>query len=203
MTTAPIIPTACHPEGLPPAGSRRIRRSAGGFLVARCDEAPRNDRSVLEATGAALLTAAATVLALALVSCGRGTPEPAALDTRNEPCASCRMAVSSAVFASQLVASGELPRFFDDLGCLADYLRAGKAPKDATAFVADHRTQAWVRADRAVYTRVPGLETPMGSHVIAHADPASRDADLVARTGVPVSAAELFGPAGAPVGGAK
>jgi copper chaperone NosL len=113
------------------------------------------------------------------------------------------MAVSSAVFASQLVAPGELPRFFDDLGCLADYLKAGKAPKGATAFVADHRTKAWVRADRAVYTRVPGLETPMGSHVIAHADAASRDADPAAKTGVPVSAAELFGPAGAPVGGAK
>ena len=135
----------------------------------------------------------ATVVALAAVACGSGAPEPAALDTRNEPCASCRMAVSSAVFASQLVAPGELPRFFDDLGCLADYLETGKAPARATAFVADHRTKAWVRADRAVYTRVPGLETPMGSHVIAHADAASRDADPVAKTGQPVSAAELFG----------
>ena len=138
------------------------------------------------------LLAAATTLALA-VACGGGAPEPAALDTRNEQCASCRMAVSSAVFASQLVAPGELPRFFDDLGCLADYLKAGKAPKGATAFVVDHRTKAWVRADRAVYTRVPGLETPMGSHVIAHADAASRDADPDAKTGQPVSAAELFG----------
>ena len=137
--------------------------------------------------------AAATVVALAAVACGSGAPEPAALDTRNEPCASCRMAVSGAAFASQLVAPGELPRFFDDLGCLADYLKAGKAPARATAFVADHRTKAWVRADRAVYTRVPGLETPMGSHVIAHADAASRDADPVAKTGQPVSAAELFG----------
>lgn len=142
-------------------------------------------------------------LALAAVACGSGTPEPAALDTRNEQCASCRMAVSSAVFASQLVAPGELPRFFDDLGCLADYLKTGKAPKGATAFVADHRTKAWVRADRAVYTRVPGLETPMGSHVIAHADAASRDGDPDARTGVPVAPSELFGPVGAPVGGAK
>jgi copper chaperone NosL len=145
----------------------------------------------------------AVLLALAMVACGGGTPEPATLDTRNESCASCRMAVSSAAFASQLVAPGELPRFFDDLGCLADYLKAGKAPAGATAFVADHRTKAWVRADRAVYTRVPGLETPMGSHAIAHADAASRDADPAAKTGQPVSAAELFGRSGAPVGGAR
>jgi len=235
VTTAPIIPTACHPEGVPPAHERVIPRDFGGTgpeesavsapapadpsspgpdgtsrgdkVIAIGNRQPlvhsRNDGSFLEATAATLLAAAATVLALAVVSCGGGTPEPAALDTRNEACASCRMAVSSAVFASQLVAPGELPRFFDDLGCLADYLRAGKTPAGATAFVTDHRTKAWVRADRAVYTRVPGLETPMGSHVIAHADAASRDADPEARTGQPVSAAELFGPAGAPVGGAK
>ena len=141
--------------------------------------------------------------ALAVVACGGGTPEPATLDTRNESCASCRMAISSAVFASQLVAPGELPRFFDDLGCLADYLKAGKAPDGATAFVADHRTKAWVRADRAVYTRVPGLETPMGSHAIAHADAASRDADPDARTGAPLLSAELFGPGGPRIGAAK
>jgi copper chaperone NosL len=103
------------------------------------------------------------------------------------------MAASDARFASQLVAPGELPRFFDDLGCLADYLKAGKGPAGAVAFVADHRTKAWIRADRAVYTRVAGLQTPMGSHVIAHADAASRDTDPDAKTGVAVSAAELLG----------
>lgn len=141
--------------------------------------------------------------ALAAGACCGDAPEPAPLDTRNEQCASCRMAVSGASFASQLVAPGELPLFFDDLGCLVDYLKAGKAPKGATAFVADHRTKAWVRADRAVYTKVPGLETPMGSHVIAHSDAASRDQDADARAGSPLPARELFGPAGPPVGGAR
>ncbi len=139
---------------------------------------------------------------VALVACS-SAPQPSPLDTRNEQCASCRMAVSTAVFASQLVAPGEIPRFFDDLGCLADFLRAGKAPAGAVAFVADHRTKAWLRADRAVYTRVPGLETPMGSHVVAHADAASRDLDPDARGGSPVAPSELFGPGGPPTGGRR
>ena len=146
--------------------------------------------------------AAAILVLLTVVACGRDL-QPAPLDTRNEQCASCRMAVSTAVFASQLVAPGENPRFFDDLGCLADFLRAGKAARGAVAFAADHRTKAWVRADRAVYTRVPGLETPMGSHVIAHADAASRDQDADARAGSPVALSELFGLAGPPAGGAR
>lgn len=145
---------------------------------------------------------AALAAGLFAVACG-GPPEPAALDTRNEQCASCRMAVSDARLSSQVVAPGELPRFFDDLGCLADFLKAGKAPADAVAFVADHRTRAWIRADHAVYTRVPGLETPMGSHVIAHTDAASRDGDADARTGSPVTPSELFGPGGPPAGRAR
>jgi copper chaperone NosL len=136
-------------------------------------------------------------------ACGGGVPEPATLDTRNEACASCRMAVSDARFASQVVAPGELPRFFDDLGCLADFLKAGRAPRAAVVFVADHRTKAWVRADRAVYARVPGLATPMGSQLVAHQDAASRaqDADVAGAT--EVAASGIFGPGGPPTGERK
>jgi copper chaperone NosL len=101
------------------------------------------------------------------------------------------------------VAPGELPLFFDDLGCLAAFLKSGRAPSAAAAFVADHRTKAWLPADRVVYTRVPGLATPMGSHLVAHADAASRDQDPAARGGTPVSAAEILGPAAPPTGGSR
>jgi copper chaperone NosL len=109
------------------------------------------------------------------------------------------MVVSDARFAAQLVAPSEEPRFFDDIGCLHDHLGTPEGkPTGAVAYVADHRTRAWVPAGRAVYTRVPGLATPMGSHLVAHADPASRDADPDARGGTPVTATEVFGPAGPP-----
>jgi len=149
------------------------------------------------------LGSAVQVAGLVLAACSTGPLEPAALDTRNEACASCRMSVSDARFAGQLVAPGELARFFDDIGCLASFVKAGRAPQGAAAFVADHRNKAWVRADRAVYTRVPGLATPMGSHLVAHADAASRDQDGDAREGTPVPAADIFGPAGPPVGSAR
>jgi copper chaperone NosL len=134
--------------------------------------------------------AALGLFALAF-GCASGPPEPAPLDTRNEACATCRMAVSEARFAAQIVAPGELPRFFDDLGCLAAYLRAGRAPGDAAVFVADHRTRAWVRAESAVFTRVPALATPMGSHLVAHADAASRDADAAAGGGAPAALGDV------------
>ena len=137
-----------------------------------------------------------------LARCARGPAAPAALDTKNELCGWCRMAISDARFAAQLVSPSEEPRFFDDVGCLATFLKSGGAPaKGQIAYVADHRTKAWVRASKAVYTRKAGLETPMGSGLIAHADAASRDADPDAKGGAPSGVREVFGPNGVPEGG--
>ncbi len=144
--------------------------------------------------GRRIAAALVSGLLLWVAACG-GPPSPAALDTKNDACAWCRMAVSDARFAAQIVRPSEEPRFFDDIGCLVSYLARGAPPRGAVAFVADHRTKAWTPAATATYTRVPGLATPMSSHLIAHADAASRDADPDARGGTPVSPSELFGTA--------
>jgi copper chaperone NosL len=137
--------------------------------------------------------AAAAGLALVLMACGAGAQAPASLDTRNDACAECRMTVSNRRFASQIVAPGEEPKFFDDLGCLANYLRDHPSlPGGAIAYVSDHRSGDWVPAPSAVYTKVQTLATPMDSHVMAHATAASRDADADARGGVAVDVGTFF-----------
>ncbi len=117
--------------------------------------------------------------------CGGGELEPAPLAVGSETCAFCRMTVSQPDFASQIIAAGELPKFFDDLGCLNGYLTA-TSPGSAAAviYVTDRRTKAWVRAERAVFSRVEALSTPMGSHLVAHASRESRDADADVAGGV-------------------
>lgn len=123
--------------------------------------------------------------------CAHGSP--AALDPAHDQCAQCRMVVSNAMTAAQIAAPLENPRFFDDYGCLRKYLEdtPGLSP-DAAIFVTDHRTGAWVRADRALYTRARTVVAPMGSPVIAHESPASRDGDPAAAAGVPMDAAEVI-----------
>ena len=141
--------------------------------------------------GAVLLVAA---------GCASGPPPPAALDVVNERCRFCRMAVSDQRFAAQLVAAHEEPMFFDDLGCLRAFLEGKPAlPSSTLTYVSDHRTKVWLRAEDALYTRNDAIATPMGSHVIAHASAASRDADPDARDGRPVALSEMF-PAGPPPG---
>ena len=143
-------------------------------------------------TGLAL-TSLAGLLAGA---CGGGTA-PATLDTRaGVACASCRMTVSDVRTASQIVAAGEEPLFFDDLGCLREYRSTHPRASGARVFVADHHTGAWVPAGDAVYARAGGVETPMGSHLLAWASAAARDADPASRGAEPQDAAALFGPQG-------
>ena len=139
---------------------------------------------------------------LALLSgCGKGLTPPVDVDTRNDACSSCRMAVSDPRFAAQIVAPAEEPKFFDDIGCLRSYLNGGATiPPRAIAYVADHRTKAWVPAGRAVYAEVPGLSTPMASGWVAHADAASRAKDPEAAAGMPRTVRDLFGAAGPPEG---
>jgi copper chaperone NosL len=111
------------------------------------------------------------------------------------------MAVSDPRFAAQLVAPREEPRYFDDLGCLRDWLRSHpELPRGTIAYVADHRTGAWVRAAAAAYARVPGLATPMSSQLVAHQDAASREADPGVGGAIPIPAPEVFGAAGPPDG---
>jgi copper chaperone NosL len=145
-------------------------------------------------------TAPAALGLVAVLACTRGPPTPAPLDTHNDACASCRMLVSDPRTAAQLVAPGEEPLFFDDVGCLARYLAEHPPRQGAVAYVADHRTRTWVPAVSATYTLQPSASTPMGSHVLAYQDATSRDADPPAKGGRSLTVRDLFGPARPPEG---
>ncbi|NQW05286.1 MAG: hypothetical protein HQ485_14870 [Acidobacteria bacterium] len=131
--------------------------------------------------------AACSVLLVGTAACANDALEPQPLDVGRQTCAHCRMTVSQSEFAGQLIVSGEVPLFFDDLGCLAAYL-AGADPSDSTdstdetgplhaIYVMDHSSKTWLPALSAVFGRVATLATPMGSHLVAHASLAAKDAD--------------------------
>jgi copper chaperone NosL len=143
----------------------------------------------------------ATLPLLVATACGDAAPVPAPVDTRNDACAHCRMTVSDLRFVAQIVAPGEEPRVFDDLGCLRAYLAATpRIAPGSVAFVASYRTRAWARAADALYLEHEGLETPMGSGIVAFEDAAGREAEAAARGGRRMTAAEVFDPSTVPGG---
>jgi copper chaperone NosL len=131
------------------------------------------------------------LLAVAAAACSGGTG-PVEIALGSDACASCRMTILSQSTAAQIVGAGRDPVLFDELGCLRDYLAAAPLADDARVYVADHASGAWVAAASAVFTRT-GVQTPMGSGLLAHADAASRDRDPAARGGTPVDAAAVIG----------
>jgi copper chaperone NosL len=110
------------------------------------------------------------------------------------------MTVLDQRLAAQIVAPGDDPLFFDDIGCLAEYVKNHSTSADARAYVADHSSGAWIAATDAIYSRSESMPTPMGSHIMAHAGEAARRADTDASTARRMSSEEVFGPAGVPGG---
>ena len=134
----------------------------------------------------------ALIAALIVSACAAGPVAPADPRMGEEACAHCRMTIVSRATAAQVARSGDEPVFFDDLGCLRDYLLHRPAAVDAVVYVADHRSGAWVEASTARFTKT-GSATPMASGLVAHADQASRDADPAAVGGAPVTARDVLG----------
>jgi copper chaperone NosL len=139
----------------------------------------------------ARLAALAGTVLLATGCAGSGAAGPVAIDLGHDACSHCRMAIISTATAAEIVAPGEEPRLFDDLGCLRDFIAAAPLAADAVVFVADHRTGAWVNARHASFTKT-SVQTPMGSGLVAHADTASRDQDPAARGGTAVSTGSIL-----------
>lgn len=130
------------------------------------------------------------VLGAGMAGCGSDVVGPVEIDLGRDACSHCRMAIVSTATAAQIVAPGEEPRLFDDIGCLRDFVAASRPPADAVVFVADHRTRQWVEARGAVFTKA-AIDTPMGSGLMAHADAASRDQDPAATGGTAVPAGSI------------
>jgi copper chaperone NosL len=135
---------------------------------------------------------AMTVLLLALPACAQRDARPVDLQLGEDACGYCRMVISESRFASQVIAPHESPVFFDDLGCLANYLRAHDLSPASRVFVVDHRTGQWRPAGAATFTRAVTVRAPMGSPVIAHDAPASRDLDPDAAGGTTVPVGEIL-----------
>lgn len=98
-----------------------------------------------------LWAAAAGLLA---ISCS-AAPRPAPLSRGQDACVQCRMVIVSQSTAAQIVSPGEEPRFFDEIGCLRDYLsnRSTPAAAGTVIYVTDHQRGEWVEARRALFTR--------------------------------------------------
>ena len=131
-----------------------------------------------------LLSAAAL---LAVPGCGpdelSGPPE---IRYGQEECVECGMIISEERFAAAiLVADDAGGRYllFDDTGDLLDYERTHPDLIVRERFVHDSGTREWVNAESAWYVLAEGVQTPMGSGILAFAQRPAADESQARHSG--------------------
>lgn len=135
---------------------------------------PNNDRlaSSQQSPGRGWLTISVlTFFALAasfLGGCGGGL-KPAQLRLDEDACTYCRMAVSQRRFAAQAVQASRVD-FFDDVGCLAAWIKEAPPPSATALYVADYGSGEWIPAENASYVRSQAIPSPMSYGIAAWTD---------------------------------
>ena len=127
---------------------------------------------------------------LAVVSCTGAGPRPVHMN--EDACGYCRMEITDARFASQVVTRTGKQHVFDSVECLVGYLRGAAADAGRAVWVADteHPT-VWVAAAEAGFVLDGSLRAPMG-RVVAFASPVAARAATTRLGGTTVSWAAIL-----------
>ncbi|HET7290196.1 MAG TPA: nitrous oxide reductase accessory protein NosL [Thermodesulfobacteriota bacterium] len=84
-------------------------------------------------------------------------------------CERCKMIISDKRFAAELVDQKGEALMFDDVGCMADYMKGSEkeGAKPLAMYVTDFSTGEWIDAGKAFYLLNPELKSPMGYNIAA------------------------------------
>jgi len=112
----------------------------------------------------------AIFLFIGLASCkDKMDTGPHVIHYGEDVCERCKMIISDKRFAAQFInQKGESVKF-DDVGCMADYLKEGgnRGEKPLTIYVTDFAAGQWLDAGKAFYLLNPELRSPMGYNIAA------------------------------------
>src|SRR6266496_3830753 len=106
----------------------------------------------------------------ALANCQKQAIAPVAL-APEDMCSYCKMASSEKQYAAELIDSEGQAFKFDDIGCMANFIKNKKDPaKTIARFVMDFNERQWIKAEDAFLVRSSELHTPMNGGIIAFKD---------------------------------
>lgn len=116
------------------------------------------------------------VLAVLVAACGVAGPVP--LEWEQAGCTHCHMTLADRRFGAEVITTKGRALPFDDAGCAADHLVSRDLGFDevSSVWVIDYtRPDTLIAASHATFVRSKAFHTPMGSGLVATADPESAD----------------------------
>lgn len=95
--------------------------------------------------------------------------KPAVIHYGSDECAHCKMMITDAQFASQIVTDKGKAYKFDAIECMAVYYRMNKDELDeVTLYVSDYDNPGnWLNAKDAQYVKSKVVNSPMGESLLA------------------------------------
>ena len=135
------------------------------------------------------------LVALVVFGCARENPDaPPRIRYGQDECVLCGMIVSDERHAAALRITEDGRQrdlFFDDIGDLIEYERDNADLQVTRRYVHDFKTRQWLDASTAHFVQTDGVHTPMGSGIVAFADPAHAEAQKAEKGGKLLSFAKL------------
>jgi copper chaperone NosL len=153
--------------------------------------AEKEDRKGAAAAKAAVV-ASAVLLLSALTSCSAG-PDP--IRYGKDDCTHCKMTCTDNRFGSEVVTKKGKVYKFDDLICMANFLRAGSVPEDQVAqlLATDFsHPGAFIDAPKGFFLKSGSIKSPMRGDVLAFASVPDRDGIKNQSGGVAMTWDEAF-----------
>lgn len=121
--------------------------------------------------------AAALTLSIGFLSVSCNT-KPQPFETGKDNCHFCKMGITDTRFGGELITKKGKIFKFDDLVCLARFLKAGGEEKDnisKTLTVLFEKPNEFLEVDKAAFVVDPGLRSPMGSNTAGFSNKAAAD----------------------------
>lgn len=108
-----------------------------------------------------------TVSFLALAACAKSGPQEISLG--KDQCENCKMSITDAKYATQLVTEKGRNYKFDDISCMQSYATSNPdKSKNATTYVADFPSGEFFDSSTATFINGGTIKSPMGGNTQAY-----------------------------------
>ncbi len=110
------------------------------------------------------------VLALAFSSITACTQQkkPVAIKLNKDECSHCKMTLTDALFAAEIITKKNRLYTFDDIACLRGYLKENSSAEAPSIWISDYQNAGqFVNVEEAFFVKSPEIRSPMGGHTIA------------------------------------
>jgi copper chaperone NosL len=125
--------------------------------------------------------ASIALAAIAISACSSGKPQP--IQVGQDACHHCKMTISDARFGAEAVLKTGKVMTFDSIDCLLGYYRKNQ-DRISQIYLSDFFSPGkLIRADNAYFATIDGIRGPMGSSIVAAADPTQLEKIMTLQSG--------------------